>query len=219
MTKIAEEEKLISFGFKKTGDVYVFDTLLAENQLRLTVTMTPLGELSTRVYDPVFGDEYTLHLVEDAEGAFVGRVRMEYKNIISQIKEKCFNAGYKKQSQTLKILDKVFEKYGVHPDFPFEDDNETMVLRRGDNQKWFAIIMTISPRHLGLDGVEALDVMNIKIDPDELDRIVDNKRYFRAYHMNKKMWTTLILDGRVPTEEIMKRIGDSYNLTDKKKGR
>ena len=47
------------------------------------------------------------------------------------------------------------------------------------------------------------------------NRIVDNNKYFRAYHMNKKMWTTIVLDGRLPTEEILKRIDDSYKLTDK----
>ncbi|MBQ7225746.1 MAG: MmcQ/YjbR family DNA-binding protein [Clostridia bacterium] len=58
--------------------------------------------------------------------------------------------------------------------------------------------------------------MNFKIDPKELDQIVDGNKYFRAYHMNKKMWATVVLDGRLPTEEILKRIDESYRLTGKK---
>ena len=75
--------------------------------------------------------------------------------------------------------------------------------------------MTVKPQKLSLTGNEEIEIINIKIDPNELNRIVDNNKYFRAYHMNKKMWTTIVLDGRLPTEEILKRIDDSYKLTDK----
>ncbi len=212
MKKKMNVKSLLDFGFKKAGDVYVFEAFLASNELKMVVTASENGKLDTRIEDAFFGDEYTLHLVEGAQGSFVGRVREEYERIIDEIEEKCFEKGYEKSPQAKEILDSVFIKYGVSPEYPFEDDNETAVLRRADNQKWFGIIMSISPKKIGLNGADNIDVMNVKIDPEELNRILDNERYFRAYHMNKKMWTTVILDGRLPTDEIMKRIEDSYSL-------
>ena len=80
--------------------------------------------------------------------------------------------------------------------------------------------MNIKPQCLGLHGDDEIEAINVKIDPKELNQIVDNNKYFRAYHMNKKMWTTIVLDGRLPTQEILKRIENSYDLVaSKKKGK
>ena len=218
--KTVKVDKLLSFGFKKSGDVYEFSTNIVDNQLKLSVTVLPSAEIETRVFDNAFGEEYTLHLVESADGSFVGQVREEYKAVIKSIEKNCYETEYLKYSQSKEILEGVYEKYGDKPDFPFEDDDVTAVWRRQDNQKWYMIKMIIKPQKLKLDGDEPVEVINIKIDPEELNRIVDDNKYFRAYHMNKKMWTTIVLDGRLPTCEILKRIENSYNLTGtKKKGK
>ncbi|MBF1207631.1 MAG: MmcQ/YjbR family DNA-binding protein, partial [Fusobacterium periodonticum] len=41
---------------------------------------------------------------------------------------------------------------------------------------------------------------------------IDNKRYFPAYHMNKKHWCTICLDGTVELEKIYRLIDISYEL-------
>ena len=210
--KALNEDKLIAFGFEKLGDVYEFSQSLVENQLKMTVTVYQSGGLNTKVTDVAFGEEYTLHLVESAFGSFVGQVREEYGAVLKSIEEKCYDSTYCQYSQTKEMVAGVYVKYGDMPEFPFEDDRVTAVWRRRDNQKWYCIKMSIKPQKLGLTGEKEIEVINIKIDPEELNRIVDNNKYFRAYHMNKKMWATLVLDGRLSIEEIMGRIGDSYNL-------
>lgn len=214
--RVANKDKLLSFGFKMAGGVYEFNTNLAQNQLSLNVVIYPSGEVYTRVTDNEFGEEYTLHLVESAVGSFVGTVRDEYITVLKSIEENCFDLTYQKHPQEGKILEGVYEKYGISPEYPFEGDGETAVLRRKDNKKWFAIIMHIGLHKLSLHTNESGSVMNFKIDPKELDQIVDSNKYFRAYHMNKKMWATVVLDGRLPTEEILRRIDESYRLTGKK---
>ncbi|MFH2219705.1 MAG: MmcQ/YjbR family DNA-binding protein [Pseudomonadota bacterium] len=37
-----------------------------------------------------------------------------------------------------------------------------------------------------------------------------------GYHMNKKHWNTVVLDGSIPDEEIFTMIDDSYDLVVKK---
>lgn len=55
--------------------------------------------------------------------------------------------------------------------------------------------------------------VNLKCDPDEalaLRDIFDG--VIPGYHMNKKHWNTLILDGSVPTGEIERMMDRSYGL-------
>lgn len=50
----------------------------------------------------------------------------------------------------------------------------------------------------------------------QLEETIDNKRYFSGYHMNKKNWYTICLDGSIDNDEIFKRIDISYELAKKK---
>lgn len=36
-----------------------------------------------------------------------------------------------------------------------------------------------------------------------------------AYHLNKKYWNSIILDGTVPEEDVRRMIRESYGLTGK----
>lgn len=212
INKSLNRAKLKNFGFEKRGDVCEFSTLIVENQLRLVATIDKNDALDIKIFDNDFGEEYNLHLVESAYGTFVGLVREEYKKALESIVNECYESTYEMCSQKGEILDYVYEKYGISPCFPFEDDNETTVLKEKNKGKWFAIIMNVKPSALGIKEEGQIDVINVKIDPDILDKIVDNNKYFRAYHMNKKLWTSLILDGRLSKNEIEKFIDDSYNL-------
>ena len=61
-----------------------------------------------------------------------------------------------------------------------------------------------------------VEILDLRANPDEVDSIVDNKKYFPGYHMNKKHWITIILDGSVPEKELYKKIDISYSLAVKK---
>ena len=49
------------------------------------------------------------------------------------------------------------------PDYPFDEDFETAVLRHTNNRKWFAIVMKVSRRKFGFDNDDVIDVVNLKI--------------------------------------------------------
>lgn len=65
---------------------------------------------------------------------------------------------------------------------------------------------------LGLDGSGKTEIIDLRINPDELKNIADGKKYFLGYHMNKKHWITICLDGSVDLQEIFDRIDASYAL-------
>ncbi len=110
------------------------------------------------------------------------------------------------------VLDYVREEYGIEADYPFSDD--TPVLRNLRNRKWFGIIMTVSPRVLGLDGDGAIDIMNVKCTADTLTALLGTEGFLPAYHMNKSHWITVRLDGTAPIDTALTLVDMSYDIID-----
>lgn len=55
--------------------------------------------------------------------------------------------------------------------------------------------------------------MNLKCDPDEALALRDIFQSVRpGYHMNKKHWNTITLDGSIPNNEIIRMVDNSYRL-------
>jgi predicted DNA-binding protein (MmcQ/YjbR family) len=54
---------------------------------------------------------------------------------------------------------------------------------------------------------------NLKCDPDLALELRDRYEQVEpGYHMNKKHWNTVVLDGVIPDQEIRKMIDHSYEL-------
>lgn len=84
------------------------------------------------------------------------------------------------------------------------------------DEKWYAVILTIARNKIGFDGNSTIEILDLRIDPMQLKQTIDNKRYFPGYHMNKKNWYTICLDGSVENDELFERIDISYRLAKKK---
>ncbi len=62
-----------------------------------------------------------------------------------------------------------------------------------------------------LDGIPTK--VNLKCDPDLALELRDRYEKVRpGYHMNKKHWNTVEIDGGIPDEEMRKMIDRSYEL-------
>lgn len=106
----------------------------------------------------------------------------------------------------------IFETYGVKKESPWADDPESVIFRHRLNRKWFALIMRIPQKRLGLSGEEQVDVMNVKCYPELIESLRFSDGFFPAYHMNKTHWITVLLD--VVDEDKIKTLLDiSYELT------
>ena len=75
--------------------------------------------------------------------------------------------------------------------------------------------MRISRRKLGMDMDGHVEILDVRMHPEELEKLLDGHKYFPGYHMNKKHWCTICLDGTVPLEEICRRIDESFRLAKK----
>ena len=108
------------------------------------------------------------------------------------------------------------DQYSVKYDCPFEDEPYLWVFRHEDNRKWFALIMPIPKRKLGIDSDEYINVVNMKCAPEIIDDLWKENGVFPAYHMNKKHWNQLNLFGSLTDALICELICHSYNEVVKK---
>jgi predicted DNA-binding protein (MmcQ/YjbR family) len=100
------------------------------------------------------------------------------------------------------IREYCLSKQGVEEGFPFGED--TLVFKTSN--KIFLLI--------GLDNNPLS--FNVKCNPD---KALELREQFPCvvpgYHMNKKHWNTIIVDGSVSSKQIKEWIDDSYHLIKK----
>ncbi len=105
---------------------------------------------------------------------------------------------------------------GITQDYPWDDSPEYTVFRHPDNHKWFALIMTVTYSTLKIDRLGTVDILNLKSDPDLIEDLIKNPGIMPAYHMNKRHWATVLLDGSCPADRIKTLVDLSYQLTAKR---
>ena len=85
--------RLEPFGFRAEGKSFRYETPLLDGQFTLSVVVDERGTVKTLLVDCASGDEYVQHLVPAAAGAFVGRVRREFDDVLDRIDAACFVKG------------------------------------------------------------------------------------------------------------------------------
>ena len=114
------------------------------------------------------------------------------------------------------FLSLCLNSYGTEPDYPFDEDNITAVLRHGSNRKWFAIAMKVPRRKFGIDCDEVIDVVNLKLPPEMIGSFSPADGVYPAYHMNKLHWVSVLLpDAENETVDFL--LAMSYDITNVKK--
>ena len=110
------------------------------------------------------------------------------------------------------FLDYCHNKFGTSPDYPFDEDLETAVLRHADNRKWFALLMKVSRRKFGFDSDKTVDVVNLKLPFEMFGSFGKADGVYPAYHMNKLHWMSVLLSDATD-ETIAFLTGVSYEAT------
>lgn len=118
-----------------------------------------------------------------------------------------------------KIFSYIKKKYKAVPEYPWGEDDGA-VLRHSDNRKWFALVMNVDRKKLGLSGDGHVDVVNLKIEDKMFkDVLMRDAGILPAYHMNKEHWITVLLDGTVEEEQVCGLIDLSFAATASKKAK
>ncbi len=196
------EDCLIKNGFVKENDNYVLEEKLDDENFKIIVN---IGKDSyTKLIDLESSLEYSLVDVLESNGSFVGRIRKKYENKIKEIVDKCVS------NQLLLVISYIKEKYNDELEYLWDNLPDCAIWRHKENNKWYGLIMNIEENKLGIDSKRKVDVINLKCL-----NVVDNINIFPGYHMNKKYWVTIILDGRLDINTIYELIDKSYEVTKK----
>ena len=89
-------------------------------------------------------------------------------------------------------------KKGVTECFPFDE---------------ITLVFKVMGKMFALTNTEGEFTLNLKCDPE---KAIDLREHYpsvlQGYHMDKKHWNTVIIDGMVSDEILKEWIDDSYNL-------
>ncbi len=205
--------KLEQFGFIKENDYYLYSKKFFDNNFKCIIKIDKLGNIEDKVIDLDTNLEYlNIKLVNG--NSYVKKVQELYKEILLEIREECFIEKYFVYDLSNQICNYINNKYGALPEFLWNNSPHG-VFRNKENNKWYAIIMNIDGKYCNLKG--NIEVINVKINEDDLDNLLKEKGIFKAYHMNKKKWISILLDGSVDLNRIEELIDISYYLVNKVK--
>lgn len=112
-----------------------------------------------------------------------------------------------------EILSYGKKKYRSDAEYLWEDTPDAAVLRHADNRKWYALVMKVERARLGLFGDGAVDVLNVKCDPDMVMMLKNTAGFLPAYHMSKTKWISVLLDGTVGRDTVLGMVDESFALT------
>lgn len=204
--------KLLEYGFIKKENNYTFKKKIYNDQFEVWVKFSD-SEKNAKLIDLSNEDEYVLVDVQDAVGEFVGKVREEYECILEDIIEKCTNKEVFKNSQSKEIIKYIEEKYKDKLEFLWEKLSNNAVWRNKENNKWYGILLFVEESKLGIDSTKKIEIIDLRYQKETINEIIDNKKIYPGYHMNKKSWITIKMDNSVKTEKIFELIDNSYKLS------
>lgn len=206
--------KLIEYGFKKDNNCYVIEKMFLNNEFKAIIRIDSTGKVFGKVIENELDEEYTL-LRTEATGEFVSNVRETYKNILLDIKKTCFDSNYYIYDQTNRVNNYIKNKYHNEPEFLWDNSPGCGVYRNNINNKWYGIIMNVN--YSKLDNLTGeVEIINVKLDENEIQDLLKKKGFYKAYHMNKKGWITIILNDTLSDEVIFSLIDKSYIIINEK---
>ena len=207
---------MLDYGFSlstKHGS-YICQRDLDEEDFYVVFEITA-ASIESHVFEKPEGEEYLPYDRPGPAGAFTSDIRAQVEAELDKIVKACFELA---DPKTL-LLEYAKDEYGTIFEEPWDNSPGFYTLKTANSQKWYGIFMIVSKDKLGLEGDEKIDVLNVKLSPEHIEKLIDRTHYFPAYHMNKKYWMSVMLDRTTDIEEVKRLLDESYLLVEAKKKR
>lgn len=210
-----EKNKLLEYGFENLSNIFIYSKDFLNGEFKAQIVVDEDGIINGKVIENAFNEEFTQLRIESFHGEFTSKVREAYKEILFDIRDKCFKKVLFVSNQANRIAKLIKEKYNESPDFPFTDSKYKHfgIFRYKENKKWYGLVMNVNKRVFGKEYKdECVDVINVRINENNRDTIINNKNIFPSYHMNKQKWISILLDESLSDLEVMDYIEYSRNF-------
>lgn len=205
-------EKLEPFGFIKNEDIYRYEIDILDCEFHLVVTIDTNLKLDTTLIEKTTQEEYILYKTH-ASGEYVGKIRDAVKSVLQDILDQCYYQSLFMSEQAQNIIEYVRKTYGDELEFLWDKYPRNAIFRHQENKKWYGAMLSVSKRKLGISSDEIVEILDLRNSFEKVEKIVDHKKYYPGWHMNKKYWYTIILDGSISLKDIYRCIDESYQMT------
>ena len=216
LKKIFIDNLMLNYGFICDGDSYKYESSFLNDEFSVVLEVKDNSLSNAKVIDNMNNEVYAQLNIEDFDGAYVNIVRSAYEELLLDIANKCCEEKVFPSDQANRITKLIYDKYQVSPDFPWTDDpySAAGVFRHVDTKKWFGLIMTIKTGSLLKNKDNTLvDIINLKINPKDLEAIVKTSGIYPSFHMNHKSWISVTLNEVIADNRVMELINNSFELT------
>ena len=115
-----------------------------------------------------------------------------------------------RQKWTKWMIENIVPYYGN----PFEK-TEAMGFMVEDKGKWYGLMMEVPLQKLGVTSKANALILNVKIHPEDKERLLSTDGVYEAYHMNKKHWISIALNVCTDDALIKECIYTSYKCVAK----
>ena len=214
---LVDFNKLTKYGFKEFDAQWIYTKEFMNGAFRAVVTIDKKGTVSGNVYETEIDDVFLPLRVESMGGEYVAKVRLEYEQILQDIKAHCFTTQYFNHPQTNRLANALTSKYKDMPLFPWKEYPGFGVFKNPDTDKWYALFMNIDKSKLDPKQSGKVEALNIKLAPEEILVLLKQKGFYPAYHMNKKSWISIVLNDTLNDNVILDLINKSYAYSVKKR--
>ncbi len=208
-------KELENLGFKKVNNIFKYEIKILNNQFNLIIEIddniitSDCIELSTN-------EKLMPYYISSSNGEFIGKIRNEYDKIIEQIKNNCCTKNIFKSEYANLLIKYVKEEYNDELEYLWDKFPNNAIWRNKENNKWYGVLLIIGKNKIGINEDGKIEIIDLLLEPERIKKIIDNKKYFAGYHMNKKHWITIKLDGSVDIKEIYDLLDNSYKLSKNK---
>lgn len=209
-------KELLKLGFVEYENNYKYETTILDNQFKLIIVIDSENMLISDVIEILTNEKFMPYYIASATGEFVGKIREEYDKIIKQIRNNCCSRGEFKSEYALLLIDYVKRKYNDELEYLWDKFPSNAIWRNKKSKKWYGALLTVQRKKIGVDEEGSIEVIDIQLEAEKIIEKVDNVKILPGYHMNKKHWITIKLDGSVPIEEIYRYLDHSYQITENK---
>ena len=98
-----------------------------------------------------------------------------------------------------QIREYCLKKKGVTEEFPFDEDT---------------LVFKVAGKIFLLASLESIPLqINLKCEPEKAINLREEYESVQpGYHMNKKHWNTIIIEGTIPNATLFEWIDESYDL-------
>ena len=157
-------------------------------------------------------ERYTLFDIPTTSSSIAQALREEAEELVFQwMHPEQSDIEETRQKWTKWIIENIVPYCGN----PFEK-TEALGFMVEEKGKWYGLMMQVPLQKLGVASKADALILNVKIHPEDKERLVATDGIFEAYHMNKKHWISIALNVCSDDALVKECIYTSYKCVAKK---